>query len=451
MMHLGGRLVGAVLLLLVGVAPAWAQDPQEPLAPPGGSTVVDRIVAIVGNQPILWSHVQEYIFQRQTEGLELPTDEAGTQALIKNAINELVDAELLVQQALRDTTIKVTDQEVANAVQQTIASIRGQFGSELEYQRELKKAGFQTPQEFRTYRMEQQRRTLLQNRLIENLRAQGKLEPVQPTEAEMRELFETNKAAAGKRPETISFQQIVVTPQPTPEAKEAARATADSLVRALRQGADFADAARRFSQDPGSAEQGGDLGWFRRGVMQPEFEKVAFAIRPGAISDPVETSFGYHVIRVDRTQPAEVQARHILIRPTVGDSEAAAAKQLADSIYAQLQAGAPFDSLQRYYHTKGDFEETPEVSIDQLTPPYSEQLATADSGQILPPFRLASPDGNPNYDKWAVVQVISRRSEGNLTFEDVRERIRQRLQEDLAVKRYIQRLRDKTYIDIREP
>ena len=85
--------------------------------------------------------------------------------------------------------------------------------------------------------------------------------------------------------------------------KQRAYALADSIAQALRHGADFAVAARRFSQDPGSREQGGDLGWFRRGPLVPEFERVAFALKPGVISDPVETPFGYHIIQVKRTQP----------------------------------------------------------------------------------------------------------------------------------------------------
>ena len=125
----------------------------------------------------------------------------------------------------------MTDEEVADAVQQTITSIRRQFGSELEYAQELKKAGFQTPQEFRRYRMEQQRRVLLQNRLIEALEAQGKLPPIQPTEQELREYYDLHIAGvAGARPATISFRQIVIDPKPSQAALDSALALADSIV-----------------------------------------------------------------------------------------------------------------------------------------------------------------------------------------------------------------------------
>ncbi len=100
-----------------------------------------------------------------------------------------------------------------------------------------------------------------------------------------------------------------------PQRRRSRRAKADSILLELRRGADFAAAAKRFSQDPGSKDQGGALNWFRRGVMVPEFERVAFGLKPGVVSDPVESPFGYHLIQVERVQPAEVQARHILIVP----------------------------------------------------------------------------------------------------------------------------------------
>src|SRR4029079_13802643 len=94
-------------------------------------------------------------------------------------------------------------------------------------------------------------------------------------------------------------------------AKAKTKAEADSIVLELRRGADFAIAAKRFSQDPRSKEQGGALSWCRRGVMVPEFEKVAFSLRPGMISDPVESPFGYHILQVERVQPAQAPATTI--------------------------------------------------------------------------------------------------------------------------------------------
>jgi peptidyl-prolyl cis-trans isomerase SurA len=409
--------------------------------------VVDRVVAVVGNRPVLASQVDEELFSRQAQGVRLPTDPKSLEALRRQVVSSIVDEELLVQQATRDTAIQVTDQEVADGVEQQVRKVRGNFSSEVDYRNELKKAGFQTPEEYRRWLTDQQRRAALQNRLIDGLRGSGKLKPVAPNEQEMRKFFDEQKGNLGTRPATISFRQIVVTPKPSVAAKARARAQADSIVLELRQGADFATAARRFSQDPGSREQGGSLNWFRRGVMVPEFERVAFTLKPGVVSDPVESPFGYHIIQVERTQPAEVQARHILLTPAIDSANAAGARTLAARLSGLLGKGASFDSLQRIYHDpSGGEREAENVPADKLPEAYAKAIAEADSGAVIPVFTLK---GAGDRDQFVVLQVTGRRSQGEVRFEDVKDRIRQQLGQELAIRRYIDQLRKATYVDMR--
>jgi peptidyl-prolyl cis-trans isomerase SurA len=357
--------------------------------PPDSVVVVDHVLAVVGNRPVLASQVDEELFSRQAQGAELPTAPQQLDALRREVTASIIDEELLVQQAARDTSIQVTDQEVADGVEQQVRKVRGNFTSEVDYRNELKKAGFQTPEEYRRWLTDQQRRAALQNRLIDGLRTSGKLKPVSPTEDEMRKFFEQQKANLGSRPATISFRQIVIAPKSSARAKAAARAQADSIVLELRRGADFATAARRFSQDPGSRDQGGSLNWFRRGVMVPEFEKVAFALKPGVISDPVESPFGYHIIQVERTQPAEVQARHILLTPAIDSANVDSARTLAARLSGLIAKGAAFDSLQRLYHdASGGEREVENVTTDKLPDTYAKAIAEADSGVVVPVFTL---------------------------------------------------------------
>ncbi|MGH7517565.1 MAG: peptidylprolyl isomerase [Gemmatimonadales bacterium] len=428
--------------------PAPAPAPDTASAGPTRDTTftVDRVVAVVGNRPVLASQVDEEIYSRRSQGLQLPRTPEAAAALRREVIDGIIEAELLIQEAERDTSVKVTDQEIAEGVEQQIRKIRGNFSTEAEYAAELRKAGFQTPDEYRRWLGDQQRRSALQNRLIEKLRGDGTLKPVIPTEREMRAYFETQKAALEKRPATLSFRQVIVPPQPSLQARQAAYQLADSIARALRQGGDFAVAAKRFSADSGSRERGGSLNWFRRGVMVPEFERVAFGIKPGVISDPVETPFGYHVIQVERAQPAEVQARHILILPEITEVEADSARRVAESVSKALQAGASIDSLQRLYHEKGEEREAKDVPVDKLPPAYAQAIGAAAEGTGLPPFAIEGSNGRTRY---AVVRVTSRRPEGDVRYEDVRDKIRSQLGEQLAIRRYLDRLRKSSYVEIR--
>jgi peptidyl-prolyl cis-trans isomerase SurA len=408
--------------------------------------VVDHVVAVVGNRPVLASQVDEEIFSRQSQGQRVPTAPDSLDLLRKQIIGSIVDEELLVQQAQRDTSIKVTDQEIADGVEQQVRKVRGNFNSELDYKNELKKAGFGTPEEYRRWLTDQQRRAAFQNRLIDKLRQEGKLKAVPPTETEMRAYFDEQKGQLGSRPATVSFRQIVITPRPSPESKQKTLAQADSIVLELRRGADFATAARRFSQDPGSKDQGGSLNWFRRGVMVPAFERVAFALKPGTISDPVESPFGYHIIQVERVQPGEVQARHILLVPPIDSVHIDSAKALADSVRALVMRGLSFDSLQRVYHDPSAERQADNVPADKLPEVYAKEIGEADSGAVAPVFQL---EGNGARAQFVIVQVTGRRPPGDIRYEDVRDRIRDQLGQQLAIRRYLDRLRKSTYVDVR--
>jgi peptidyl-prolyl cis-trans isomerase SurA len=427
---------------------APAPDPSRTAAVPADSViVVDRVVAVVGNRPVLASQVDEELFSRQAQGANLPTAPEQLDSVRREVVSSIVDEELLVQQAARDTAIQVTDQEVADGVEQQVRKVRGNFTSEVDYRNELKKAGFQTPEEYRRWLTDQQRRAALQNRLIDGLRSNGKLKPVAPTEQEMRKFFEHQKGNLGSRPATISFRQIVVSPKPSAAAKARARAQADSIELELRGGADFATAARRFSQDSASADQGGSLNWFRRGVMVPEFERVAFALKPGVVSDPVESPFGFHIIQVERTQPAEVQARHILLTPALDSANLDSARTLAARLSALVAKGASFDSLQRIYHDpSGGEREADNVPADKLPESYAKAIANADSGTVVPVFTLKGAGGR---EQFVVLRVTGRRSQGEIRYEDVKDRIRQQLGQELAIRRYIDQLRKTTYVEMR--
>ena len=429
----------APLFALGGVRRAAAQSTAR-------DRPVDRIMAIVGTTPILASQVEEQLVLAQSQGAKVPEDSAGREAARRQVLSQMADEELLVQQAERDTTIKVTEQEVQDAVEQTVQNVRKQFASIPEFQTQLRAAGFVSEEEWRRWLADQQRRAILQQRLIEGLKQRGKLKPISPTDAEMREFWESSRAQQPKRPAAISFRQIVIVPKADPDANARALHLSDSLVAALRRGAVFGDVARKFSADSASREQGGELGWFRRGVMVKEFEDVAFHLRPGAISDVVGTEFGYHIIQVERVQPAEILARHILIQPAISGAQIAIARRQADSVHDALAHGASFDSLARRYADPSEPKLADALPVSQLPPDYEKAIGQDTIPGLKPVFEVGIGTARPRF---VVFELIKRLPEGELGFDEVKDRIRDGLSQQLAIKHHLDLLRRTTYVDVR--
>ncbi|MGH7322787.1 MAG: peptidylprolyl isomerase, partial [Candidatus Rokuibacteriota bacterium] len=412
---------------------------------------VDRIVAIVGSTVILASEVDEELFARFPLGEGLPREGSEERKnFARQILQELIDLELVYQRAATDTMVKVTEEQVNSAVDEQMRNIRQRFPSDEAYREEIRITGFQTPDEYRRWLTERQRKQLMTSMLVEQLKATGKLKPVIPTEREMRAFFEAQKGSQN-RPETISFRQIIIVPKPSPEAKTRALALADSILVELRKGADFATTARRFSMDPQSKEQGGSLGWFRRGAMHAAFEDVAFALRPGFVSDPVETPHGYHLIQVERVQPAEVMARHILIMPEITPADADSGRALAERVRALLVAGTSVDSLQRLYHDPLEERDGRNFPVDRLPAPYAAMLKDLLAPAVSAVFALPIPGVDSLRGKYAVVSLEDRLAAGELRYEDVKDRIRSQLGDQMALRRMIDGLRQATYVEVRGP
>jgi len=437
---------------IAAVAPAalFAQVVPEPAPPPPVRAVpavipVDRVIAIVGDQPVLWTQVLTAINQRRAQGMQVPQDSAGQANLARTVLNELVDEEILVQKA-KELKLEASEAEIAAAVDRQTRSVRAQFQSEEEYRTELRNAGLGTPEDYRKTLIEQFRKQNLQQKAFAELRKGAK--PVSVSEEDVAAAFERSRTELQKRPASITFRQIIVAPKPAPEAKARAKARADSLLVELRKGGDFEQIAKRESMDPGTKALGGDLGWNRRGSgLVPEFEGMMFAIRPGELSPVFETAFGFHIIRVDRVQAAEVKARHILIAPTIDSADVAAAKTVADSIAAQWRRGVPYDSLAARHH-----DPTEEKGVlnpflrDSLPPSYTAALAGAKEGDVTAPFQLANPRGQP---KFAVVQVVTETAAGEYVAAEIRDQIRAQLSQERAIRQMLDDLRKQTYVSLR--
>jgi peptidyl-prolyl cis-trans isomerase SurA len=447
-------------LSLTNAAPAPAAAAPSAAAPDsatsepfgaGASIPLERVVAVVGDEPILWSTVLERINIGRAQGMEIPNDSAGQMALAVKTTNDLVDEELLVQKA-KELKIEVTDDDVAPAVDAQLKNVRDNYPSAVEFRAALKQAGYGNPEEYRKFIIEQQKRVLLQRKVIEELKKDGKLLPVGVTESEVDSAFQRNRARLPKRPATVTFRQLVITPRPSPAAKAAAKAKADSIEAELKRlgpsAEEFASVAKRESMDLSTKEQGGDLGWNHRGNMVPEFDRWMFALPPGTISPVIETVFGYHIIRVDRIKPSEVKASHILIRWKIDSADVAAGRMRADSVLAAWKAGANFDTLVLHQHDpneeKGSLQPYPR---DSLPASYKVAFTGKTAGSFVGPFAIE--DRGTGREKFVIAELLTVEESGEYTESDWRDRIRDQLAQEKAIARLLQLLRKDTYVSVR--
>lgn len=157
-------------------------------------------------------------------------------------------------------------------------------------------------------------------------------EKIKPSQEEIAAFYETHQAAF-TTPERVHAKHILIAAPKGDVALEAkAKAKMEGILAALKKGGDFSKIATTDSADVGSAKNGGDLGWFVRGQMVPEFEKVAFElIKPGSISEPVQTQFGYHLIQLVEHKPSEIRALNAVKEL----AEAQLKREKAEALFAE--------------------------------------------------------------------------------------------------------------------
>lgn len=434
-MRITGTL-SAVLLLLA--APLAA---QEPPARTGGAELVDGVVAIVGDTVLLLSDVQAEMMNLEASGQPVPTEPGAREQVAREIIQSRV-TDLILLEAAQDAGISVSDAEVQQLVEQDLRSVRRRFNdSEVALQQALARSGL-TIDDYRRQLAEQHR----SRQMIEGFMAVRMRNRARPliSEDQIREYFESQRAGLGTRPATASLQQAVIRPTPSDSARQAARLEAEQVLVELARGGDFEVLARRFSDDVGTREHGGDLGWFRAGRMVPEFERAAFALRPGQTSGIVETDFGFHIIRLERVRGPERQARHILIQPELTPADHREARARADSVITAVRDGASLVRIAREHDTPPSEIEIPRIPMDRLPPAYETALAGAAAGEVVGPIELESPRGS----SWAVLKVVDRQPAGEYTLEDVRQQIRGQLEQQAMVEQLVDELRSELYVAV---
>ncbi len=346
----------------------------------GQQQVLDRIVAIVDKDVILESELTGQIqFLAFNNHIDPKTPGLRDQVL-QNMINE----RLIVAKADEDS-VTVSDDEVQQQLDAQIQSRIQQVGSESRLEEIY---GMPISKIKREYRDEMRKNLLVQK--MQQQHFQGE----QVGRYEVEDFFRTYHDSLPPVPEEVDLSRIYVVPKPTPEALSDARTRAQALLDSLKAGADFSALAKKYSQDPGSADQGGDLGLVRRGQFVKEFETAVFALTDGQISPIVQTEFGFHIIQLIERRGDAVHARHILIRvqkSKAGDSLAVA---LLDSLRTVALHGANFAELAKKYSEDKETNlvggSLGTVQYDQLDKTWLPYLDSLKDGQISAPFRVTA-------------------------------------------------------------
>jgi len=218
---------------------------------------------------------------------EVITKDEFYQELLKAGGKQLLDRlieQKLIQQAAKEKGVTVSDQQV----QEKLDEMKEQFGGEASFQLYMAQFGITED--------------LLKQDIRNQLLVEGILGPeIEISEEEMKSYFEENKAMFDE-PEQVRARHILV------ETEEKAQ----EVLAKLERGESFESLARQYSTDEGTKDNGGDLGYFGRGVMVAEFEEAAFSLKPGETSRPVKTQYGYHIIKVEdykEARPAEFEEK----------------------------------------------------------------------------------------------------------------------------------------------
>jgi len=305
----------------------------------------DGIAALVGDQPILVSEVKEALrFQEQSNpGLSsLPGA-----ARCDKVLGQLVDEKIILAKAKAET-LDVSENEVSQLVERRIAEMTERAGGPEALIKVLRQRGNLSMGQYRL-RLSKQ---LKEERLKEKIRDKyvGKSEPVRE---EVLGFYRQYKDSMPMMPDQVKLSQIVVKFTVDPSREAAALAEANKAIVRLRAGEDFAKMARELSQDPGSRDSGGDIGFMKRGELDPAYEKASLNLETGRFTQsPVRSRFGWHVIELVQKHDQDFRTRHILFALMPNSVDSARTRELADSLRRVAMSGADFSELARKYSSE---------------------------------------------------------------------------------------------------
>jgi peptidyl-prolyl cis-trans isomerase SurA len=291
----------------------------------GQGKVIDKVVAVVGENAIYYSDIENQYMQYIMQGYT-----SNGQAIRCQIFEEILFAKLLLNQAQLDS-IEVSDDQVEQEMDRRLQYFIGQIGSREKLEAYYDKSIMEIKNDLRSVIYEQM--------LSEQVK-RGIASDIHITPSEVKDYYKSiPKDSIFTVPSEIEYSEIVMVPKVTAEEKAFARAKLAGIRKRIVDGADFETMARIYSEDPGSAARGGELGDFTRGAMAPEFEAAAFSLQPDELSPIIETEFGFHILKLIKRKGEYINVRHILIQTKISPVSLERTKAKMDSVYQLIQSG----------------------------------------------------------------------------------------------------------------
>jgi len=397
--------------------------------------VLDKVVAVVDNQYILLSELefqtQMIAFQRKLN----PNDPN----LKKAVLNSLIEEKLMLVQAELDS-IRVTEDEVNRQLEFQIENFIQQFGSkeklEQAYNRPLEKIRRELRDDIRN------------NILIQKVQDQ-KFARLEVSRYEVEQFFEQYKDSIGLVPEEVQLSQIFIQVKLSDYDKEVLKSKLQAIHDSIKNGGDFADFARRYSEDAATASQGGDLGFVRRGLFFKEFEEIVFTMKEGEVSGIIETPIGFHIAQLVERRGESVRVRHILLKlqpsPESEQKIIDFLSAIRDSIISGKNSFAYYARLYSEDKSTAQFGgEMGKVPVAELDPDLRNLISKMKEGEISKPRKLTVskdmygyqliylekripehyPDINLDYDKIAQLALFRKRQKA---YQDLIEQLKKQV------------------------
>lgn len=314
------------------VLPCKSQEPQ----------VIDRIVAVVGQNIILQSDIEaQYLQYRLQGGIK------GSASSIRcQILEDIMFQKLMLNQAEMDS-ITVTDEQVNAEVDQWISYIISQLGSQENLEKYYKKTMPEIREELFRVRKEQQLINQVQQTVLAN---------VEVTPSEVKRFYhDMPKDSIPMVNSKYEIAHLVKKPPITLDQKLEVKDRLYKMRKRILDGERFSTLALLYSEDPGSAKKGGELGFHGKGEFAPEFEAAAFNLRDGEISEVVETEFGFHIIQMIERKGDFVNVRHILLTVKVDPESLQKSYDELDSIASLIHNDSlTFDEAVRKFSDEKD-------------------------------------------------------------------------------------------------